>query len=49
VVVVDVRHCDSGWPGVLAGELVGVEDFLGHDALVASTFPLCRGVYGLGL
>ncbi len=48
-VVVDVPDRDGRGAGVFAGELSGVEQFLGPDSLVALYFPVRRGVYGLVL
>src|SRR5215204_5647426 len=47
-VVVDVPDRDRSHSCVLVGELAGVEQFLGQDALVALYFPVVSRGVGLG-
>jgi hypothetical protein len=46
VVVVDVPDGNGGGALVLAGELAGVEDLFGQDALVALDLPVVPWLSG---
>jgi hypothetical protein len=49
IVAVDVPHAECGSSLILTGELAGVEEFFGQDALVPLDLPVVSGRAGPGL